>query len=248
MPVAATISPVQSDVQAALYAFLTDVTGLPNGQIIAADPNRVPEPSAPTFIIMSSLRFERVDTNRDATGDVRFTGSIAAGAPAVLTVSAVSFGSITPGMPVLGPGVAPLTLVVAQLSGTPGGVGTYSVNISQTIASEVMSGGTTIVTTSYIETMQIDFHSADYSASALAQTVATLFRDTYAVNFFANLPSPQNNVTPLYCEDAIRIPFINDQNQYERRWTLDVKLQVDQTVSVPQTYDDSVVVSPYFVP
>ena len=36
------------------------------------------------------------------------------------------------GQPLVGPGVTPGTIITGQLTGTPGGVGTYSVNISQT--------------------------------------------------------------------------------------------------------------------
>ncbi len=80
------------------------------------------------------------DINVNATPS--YTGYITG---AVLTVTVVNSGTITVGMPVLGTGVAPGTTILAQLSGTPGGAGTYSVNTSQTVASsaqnELMSSG-----------------------------------------------------------------------------------------------------------
>ena len=242
MPVVKTITPTQSDAQAALAAFLADLF---NGAvIIAAQANRVPEPQSPNFILMSALSYERQATNIDGNQDVRFTGSIAG---SVLTVSAVQIGSIIAGMPVVGPGVAYGTLVGSQQSGTPGGVGAYSVSPAQAVGSRTLSGGTKAVTTTYIFTCQLDFHSADYTSAAWAQTFSNLFRDEYATTFFANLANAAT-ITPLYSDDAHQRPFINDQQQYEWRWVVDAKLQVDQTVTIPQTYDDAVTMTLYFVP
>lgn len=71
------------------------------------------------------------------------TGSISG---QVLTVSAVGAGSVLAGgvgQTVAGSGVVPGTAIVAQLSGTAGGAGTYSVNISQNAVSTALtlSGG-----------------------------------------------------------------------------------------------------------
>jgi hypothetical protein len=66
----------------------------------------------------------------------------------VLTVTAVGSGTVVPGATISGTGVSSGTLVVAQLTGTAGGVGTYSVNIAQNAASTTVSGayGTLTVT------------------------------------------------------------------------------------------------------
>jgi hypothetical protein len=242
MPLIKTLSPAQSDAQTALKAFLADL--FPTGEMIAAQANRVPEPHTANFVLMSLIRFERQATNVDGNSDVRLQGSIAA---TTLTVTAVTLGTIVPGMPLFGPGVAYGTLIVAQLSGNPGSTGTYSVSVSQTVGAEVLSGGTKIVTTSYTATIQCDFHSADYTAGNWAQIFSGLFRDEYATTFFAGL-STGATITPLYSDDAEQRPFINENQQYEWRWVVDAKLQIDQTVTVPQTYDDAVTVVPYFVP
>ncbi|OIN06085.1 hypothetical protein BFS86_19450 [Shewanella algae] len=66
------------------------------------------------------------------------TGSIAGN---VLTVTAVGSGSVYAGTTISGTGVASGTVVVSQLSGTPGGIGTYSLSIpEQTVASTTISG------------------------------------------------------------------------------------------------------------
>lgn len=72
-----------------------------------------------------------------------FTGSITG---TTLTISAVSWGVLnwlTPGLGLSGTGVTGGTLVTAQLSGTTGGVGTYTVSISQTVGSTTLYGSTT---------------------------------------------------------------------------------------------------------
>jgi hypothetical protein len=65
-----------------------------------------------------------------------FTGSIAM---AVLTVTAVTSGTIVIGTTLSGSGVSGGTTITGQLTGTTGGVGTYSVSISQTVASTTIT-------------------------------------------------------------------------------------------------------------
>ena len=67
------------------------------------------------------------------------TGSITGN---VLTVTATSTGTIVPGAILTGSGVATGTQVTAQLSGTAGGVGTYSVNIPDQAVASTTIGGT----------------------------------------------------------------------------------------------------------
>ncbi len=70
-------------------------------------------------------------------GTASVTGSIAGD---VLTVTAVGSGTLVAGGQLSGTGVAPNTAVVNQLTGTPGGIGTYTVNIGeQTVASTTIS-------------------------------------------------------------------------------------------------------------
>jgi Baseplate J-like protein len=64
-----------------------------------------------------------------------FTGTIAG---TLLTVSAVASGTLAVGQLITGVGVLPSTVITALGTGT-GGVGTYTVSASQTIASEAMT-------------------------------------------------------------------------------------------------------------
>lgn len=69
--------------------------------------------------------------------EVDFTGSIAG---TVLSVTAVASGELADGKTLSGGGVAAGTLITGQLTGTTGGIGTYSVSISQTVASAALVG------------------------------------------------------------------------------------------------------------
>lgn len=82
------------------------------------------------------------NTGGTTIGAASVTGSIAA---TTLTVTAVASGTLAAGMEISGTGVAAGTVITAILTGT-GGVGTYSVNNSQTVAS------TTITGQAYVET------------------------------------------------------------------------------------------------
>jgi hypothetical protein len=59
----------------------------------------------------------------------------------VLTVSAVTFGTLQQGQALadLTAAILPGTAITGQLTGPPGGAGTYSVNLSQTVGSEAMT-------------------------------------------------------------------------------------------------------------
>lgn len=93
---------------------------------------------AVTFAATASPSAGGSVTGTIAAATSSFTGAID---DAVLTVSVVASGSVVPGTTVSGSGVASGTLVVEQLTGTTGGVGTYAVNIGeQSIAAEAMTG------------------------------------------------------------------------------------------------------------
>lgn len=81
------------------------------------------------------------DLNVSAIAINAFTGSIAG---QVLTVSAVTTGGLYTGQVIAGGATAnpvdPGTVITGQLTGTAGSTGTYSVSISQTVASAAMTG------------------------------------------------------------------------------------------------------------
>lgn len=69
-----------------------------------------------------------------AVGGAMFTGSIATNS---LNVTAVNYGVLQIGQVLVGPGILPGTIITAFGSGT-GGIGNYTLNNSQTVASELM--------------------------------------------------------------------------------------------------------------
>jgi hypothetical protein len=73
------------------------------------------------------------------------TGSIAA---TTLSVSAVSTGVLYPGATLTGTGITAGTVIVAQLTGTTGGQGTYTVSTAQAVGSTTVTATTNLVLTS----------------------------------------------------------------------------------------------------
>ena len=59
-----------------------------------------------------------------------------------LTVTVLGSGTVFPGAEIAGTGVLPGTIIIRQLTGTTGGVGTYEVSRSQTVASTTITTGT----------------------------------------------------------------------------------------------------------
>lgn len=233
-----TPSPTQSNVMAQLRAFLLVVLP-PNTKVVAGQLNRVAEPANSNFVVMTPIRFERVETNVDGFTDAVFTGSISGDQMTISAVNPKFSGQLAIGSQVFGVGVADNTVITALGTGT-GGAGTYTVNNAQTIpGGTTLSAGTQQITQHAMVTVQLDFHSADLSiAGDMAQTVSTLFRDGYAVDQFAG-QIPNYGVVPLLAEDPKMMPFINEAQQYEWRWVLEAMLQANQVVSVPQQFADA---------
>lgn len=211
---------------------------LPDGvEVIQAQVNRVPEPAGKEFVVMTPLRQDRLRTNVHSGEDAKFTGSISGTA---LTVTAVEIGTVEIGRVLFGVGVAPNTKITAGPTG--GGPGAYTVSVSQTLASQVLSAGADDIEQGQKLTVQIDFHSADPLVEGdMAATVSTLMRDGYAVRQFAS-QTPNYGVVPLLADDPRQMPFINEAQQYEWRWIVEALLQVNVVVSVPQEFADSATV------
>jgi hypothetical protein len=241
MPLTAPLSPNQSDIQKAVGYFLADVTGLPQAALIAAQPNRVPEPKLTDFIVVTVLRFQRLRTNVDRVIDSKFTGTIA---DTTLTITEILIGAgPADGSVLFGVGVTPGTRVVTQLTGTLGGVGDYQVDSELALpASQTFAAGFKVIEIASEVTVQLDFHSAKYASSSAAQAFSAAFRDGYGVSFFSALDAPLNRITPLYADDPQMRAFINAETNYEWRWVLDARFQVNQTIAVPQEFYDALTV------
>lgn len=229
MPIIALASPTQSDVTSALRAFMLDV--LPAGyDVVLGGDNRVPEPKISKFAVMSPLRFERISTNYDDFQDVKFVGSVSG---TTMTVTEVDHGQIVVGATLFGVGVADNTVIAS------GSNGTYTLSKSQSLSSRVLSAGLQPITVSWKHVVQVDFHSTDTTASSAATSIAAALRDDYGTHYFSRITSL---ITPLHADEPKSVPFLNEAKQVERRWVLEVSLQVNQTIALPMQYADSAVV------
>lgn len=222
----------QTQILTDLRAFL--ISAIPAGvDVIRAQVNRVPEPQGADFILMTPGGQKRLAWNIHESQDCAFMGAISG---ATMTVTSVSTGAIQVGAPVFGLGVAAGTTVTAFGTGT-GGAGTYSVSPSQTVASEQLAAGFAQIIQQTEFRFQIDVHGP--SSADNAQKITTLFRDEYGVSFLGALPA---KLAPLYANDPVQIPFVNGEQQYEDRWVIDLRLQTNPTVTVPQQYFTSATV------
>lgn len=233
------ITPSQSNVQAALQAFLVEV--LPDGvDVVSGQGNRVPEPAAGAFVVMTPIRFKRLSTNLDTYADVVFDGSVSG---TELTISTMLHGSVvTTNNLLFGVGVVDGTKIIKQLTGPAGGLGTYQLSIGQAIATQKLAAGWHGMQQNAEVTVQLDFHSDDLSAGDNAQIVSTSLRDLFATDFFRMLASPLNGVVPLHADDPRQMPFINESQQYEWRWVLEACLQANQVFLTPQQFAEAVVI------
>ncbi len=86
-------------------------------------------------------------------------------------------------------------------------------------------------------TVQLDVHGPE--AGNNVQIITTLFRSSYAVDQFI---TSGFDVTPLYHSEPQQIPFINGEQQFEQRWTVDVHMQVNAITTVTQQFADQLAV------
>jgi hypothetical protein len=77
-------------------------------------------------------------------------------------------------------------------------------------------------------TVQIDLYGP--SSGDWAFMVSTLLRDEYGCDALA--PSCQ----PLHADEARMMPLIAGEEQYEERWSVDCRLQVNPVTTIPQQY------------
>jgi len=63
-----------------------------------------------------------------------------------------------------------------------------------------------------------------------AQTIAALFRDDYACQYFA---SSGFDMQPLYASDAQQMPITSGEDTYIERWTFECVLQINPVITVP---------------
>ena len=113
-----------------------------------------------------------------ASRSAAFTGSQAL---TVLTVASGLTGLIFPGMLIAGTTVAANTYVVVQLTGTSGGLGTYTVSVSQTVTSRALTGAmATKLTVTNAGIYNLQFSTQFINTDSQAHDIDVWFRKNAA--------------------------------------------------------------------
>lgn len=220
----------EREANVALRSFLLGLVAS-GTEVVRGQVNRVPEPRGADFVVFWPLRRDRLGTNVTTYLDTEIVGSIAG---AVLTVTDVIYGELTPGLTLYGTGIGPSanTVLGSQLSGSTGGTGTYAVSPTQTLASSTIYVGERDDLAPTDMVVQVDIHGPASGDNALR--LETLFRSEYGTAAFGSV-----EVIPLYCDSPRQMPFLNAEQQVEERWTVDVHLQLSAAVSTPQQFADT---------
>ena len=228
----ASLSLTESQITTALGAFLMGI--LPSGvEVVRGLDNRVPEPKSDDYVEVIPLLRERLETNVEAYTDVAGVGSIAG---ATLTITEMLAGAFAVGQSLTGTGVSPNTSISALGTGT-GGDGTYTITPAQTVASTVLQAGSKSSLQPIKITFQIDAHGPHSGDNA--QIISTLLRDDYAVQTFA---ASGFDVAPLYVVDPRQLAFVNGEQQFEERWTIDAVLQANPIILTPMQFADEITI------
>lgn len=83
-------------------------------------------------------------------------------------------------------------------------------------------------------TFQVDVHGP--SSADNVQIISTFFRDYVATDYFSSLTGADAQV--LYASDPKQLPFINAEQQFEDRWSIDLNIQANQVATLPQDFFD----------
>lgn len=232
MPV--TLSITETQVLAALVAVLQSF-GLATAAgaalpIVRGQINRVPTPQSADYAVLWPLGQTRLEFNIEAYADNTSVGSISAN---VLTVTAVTVGALAAGQTLYGANITGTPAIVMQTSGPAGGIGTYTLDTSLTAASGAIYSGTRAMMQPQDVGVQIDIHGPSSAGNA------TLLTTQWFSQAGVDACIAQGGIiAPLYAADPRQVAFVNDQDQWEERWVIDLHLQVNPVVTITQQFAD----------
>lgn len=227
-------SPNEAAAQSALRSFL--LTILPAGiEVVEGLDNRVPPPEGPDYVVVTAMNRGRLEFNVEYYQDSSFMASASGN---VLTVTQLLIGNVIVGNNLLGVGVTANTSITGQLSGEPGGDGTYSISPAQTLVQAKYAAGQANILTPTKIGFQVDVHGPN--AADNAQTISALFHDDYAFQQFKT--SGFGDVSPLYTDEPKQVPFITGEQQYELRWMVMAYVEANQVIVPPQDFMDQLAV------
>jgi hypothetical protein len=201
---------------------------LPDIEIVRGQDNRVSEPNSPDFAVMTPVHRGRLATTEDIPADCSFIGNIVG---YLLTITEPLIGTPQLQSAVFGVGVEPNTIIVSN------GLteNTFVVSPEQNVSSSKLACGQMLLLQSTELVIQVDVHGPNSGDNV--QVLEAALRDDYACEWFeANFP----NVVPLWADEARQAPFQNAEQQIEFRWVLEVHLEIDPTIPLPQQFADQV--------
>ena len=97
-----------------------------------------------------------------------------------------------------------------------------------------LAAGTLAETQETDVTIQADVHGP--TAADNASRISTLFRSQIGVAAFQ---AAGNIACPLYTSDPRQMPFENGEQQTEERWSIDLTMQANVSVTVPQDFAET---------
>jgi hypothetical protein len=136
-----------------------------------------------------------------------------------LTVTSVTAGTLAKGQTITGGTISANTLITGQLTGTTGGVGTYSVNNSQLVA-----GGTTVTAKVVVSAFVSKVGPAEFTGTITGTTlsIVSLTSGTIAVGqIISGIGIPVNTY------------IISGSGS---TWTIDRSLSISETASIISSY------------
>jgi len=87
--------------------------------------------------------------------------------------------------------------------------------------------------------LQIDCYGP--SSCDWANMLSATLRDEYGCTQLATLAAamtPPFTLQPLYADDAAMVPLVDGEEQYEERWMVDARFQINPVTTTPQEYAD----------
>jgi hypothetical protein len=226
-----TESQIFAAVRSALLTFgLADASGnqIP---VIQGQINRVSEPREQDYLVIWAISRDRLALNIDTVLDSQGIGSITS---SVMNLTSLNVGGVAIGQPVYGSGVATGCVIRSQLTGTPGGTGTYAVSTTPDVTMTNLYFGTKTLLQKFEMTIQADVHGPLSGDNAIR--LSTLWRDQFGVDAFEGTP-----IAPLYTSDPKQMPFYNAAQQFEERYVVDLCMEIDLSVTVSQQFADQLV-------
>ena len=117
-----------------------------------------------------------------------FTASISG---STMTVTAIAIGTLAVGQVISGTGVTQYTIITAQLTGTTGSTGTYTVSIGQTVSSGTMNATVSITSvTSSTSSVQVPFITGYDGGSPITAVTANVYSGSSLVGTASGTSSP----------------------------------------------------------